>query len=323
MRLPIRDDQTPPGASPARSNPLIPTVFHNPWWLEAASGGRYEEVEVRASGRQVARLPYVVHRKPGGFKLCTMPEMTHFLGPAVDPGQGSEPTRLLRQFDLTRELLDKLGPFASVSQQMHRGVTDTLAFADAGYETSVEFTMEIAPRPESEIWTRMRDKTRNVIRRAEERWPVVTLDDPERFAAFYDANLRARGLVSRYPQNAALCAAAIAHGQGRLLGATSEAGVLLGAVFIIWDQDAAYYRLSTRSSEADNGVISLLLWHAIRDAAGRGIVFDFDGIGTSGSRLFFTGFGGRVAPRFKTTKHSTAYRAARTLRRFVGSVGAD
>jgi hypothetical protein len=40
-------------------DPLTPTIFHEPWWLEAASGGQYEEVTVSSGGRTVGRLPFV------------------------------------------------------------------------------------------------------------------------------------------------------------------------------------------------------------------------------------------------------------------------
>jgi hypothetical protein len=39
-----------------RINPLVPTIFHEDWWLEAATGGRFEVAEVAAGGRVVGRL---------------------------------------------------------------------------------------------------------------------------------------------------------------------------------------------------------------------------------------------------------------------------
>ncbi len=293
---------------------LVPTVFHNPWWLDVTSGGNYHEAEVHSGGRLVARLPYVVQRQFGGMRMCSMPELTHFLGPALDLGTGSQATRSLRSFQLTRELLAGLPTTGSFHQKLHGGLTDTLAFEEFGCRSYVNFTYEVAPSPEQQMWRAMRDKTRNVIRRAEERLRVDTVD-PDEYAAFYEANLRARGLVNAYRRVAAICAAATARGQGRILGARDEQGALRGAIFTVWDRRVAYHLMATRALGIDNGAMSLLVWHAMRDASGRGLVFDFDGLGTPGSRLFYTGFGGQIVPRYVVARYTLLHRVAGQLRR--------
>jgi Acetyltransferase (GNAT) domain len=300
-----------------RPDPLTPTLFHTRWWLEAATGGDYREAEIRSGGRVVARFPYVIERKFAGHKLCTMPQLTHFLGPAMDLGAGHAANRSVKRHHLTQELLAQMAGFSGFYHKLHGDIADTLAFEDAGCTTFVQFTYEIAPQPEQAIWAGMRDKTRNVIRRAQERWEVVTLDDPFAFAAAYDTNLRSRGLVSYYTRIPDVCAAAIENRQGSILAVKDRHGAVLGAIVMVWDRRVAYYLLSTRSDQADNGVMSLLIWHALRQAASCGLVFDFDGVGTPGSRLFFTGFGGKVTPRYIVSRHSTAYRVAGQVTKFV------
>lgn len=291
------------------SDPLVPTVFHNAWWLNATTGGNYHEAEVHSGGRLIARFPYVVERQFAGTRLCTMPELTHFLGPALDLGTGSAVTRSLRGFQLTRELLSRFPARGGFYQKLHRDVTDTLAFEDFGCRSSVVFTYEIAPSSEQDLWRAMRDKTRNVIRRAEERLRVDTVD-PDEYAAFYEANLRARSLDNHYKRVSATCAAAISHGQGRILGARDGQGALRGAIFTVWDRRVAYHLMSTRAPGIDNGAMSLLVWHAMRDASGRGLIFDFDGMGAPGARLFYTGFGGRIVPRYVAARYTVLHRVA-------------
>jgi predicted nucleic acid-binding protein len=239
-----------------------------------------------------------------------MPELTHFLGPAIDAGHGNAANRGLKQYQITRELLALVTPCSGFYHKLHRGVSDTLAFEDSGCTTMVQFTYEIAPKPEAEIWRTMRDKTRNVIRRAGERWQVVTLDDPDAFSAMYEANLRSRGLVNHQRRIPAVCAAALAHNQGHVLAVRDDTGAALGAIFVAWDHESAYYLLATRALASDNGVMSLLVWDAIRDATARGLMFDFDGLGTPGSRLFYTGFGGQIAPRYIASRYSVGHRIA-------------
>src|SRR5687767_10823402 len=89
------------------SDPLVPTIFHEPWWLSAATDGRYEEVTVTSAGRTVGRLPYV-RENHLGFSVCVAPNLTHFLGPAVVEGSGNPVNRTIRRHQITRELIQQL-----------------------------------------------------------------------------------------------------------------------------------------------------------------------------------------------------------------------
>ena len=317
MAVELAPNVLPFSLSRPADDPLVPMVFHNRWWLDAATGGRFEEIEVRAGGA-TARLPYLTVREWPGYRVCTMPEITHSLGWAVDLGVGPGPEATVRHIEITRLLVRRLSGFAGFHHKLGGQITDTFAFDEAGYTTGVQFTFEIVPQPDDITWRAMRDKTRNVIRRAGERYAVDSAIDPDAFAAIYEANLRLRNLVNTAPRMAQVCAAALAHECGRFFVARDLAGSVEAAVFIVWDHRTAYYLLATRAPASDNGAISLLVWHAIREAHARGLVFDFDGVGTPGSRLFFTGFGGQITPRFVVSRYSWGSRAAKGLRYGAG-----
>ncbi len=289
-------------------DPLVPTIFHESWWLEAATGGRYEEVVVRSGGRTVGRLPYV-RKSRLGFTSFIPPEMTHFLGPAVDEGTGNVESRNQTRNEITLELIGKLPPFGYFYQQLHRGVPDTLPFIQHGFTTELLFTYEVMPAPEETIWKGMRDKTRNVIRRAQEKTGLMDIE-PAAFCAFYEANLQDRGKHSNYmfgPDAQFLLETAVQRGRGRVLGARDESGTVLAAIFYVWDDEVTYYMLTTRAHDTHSGVVSRLIWEAMRDSAAHGRIFDFDVVGTAGSVLFYTAFGGEVRPRYLVRRITPAY----------------
>jgi len=294
-------------------DPLVPTVFHEPWWLEAASGGQYEEVTVTCGGRTVGRLPFQC-RKRFAFTICVAPELTHFLGPAVDEGNGRTVSRNLRRGEITRDLIEKLPPFHHFHQWLHGGVPDALPFVQHGFTVESAFTYEVAPGPEQAIWQNMRDKTRNVIRRAEEQTELVDLD-PGEFCALYHANLERKGERFNYMLKAnsqAIFEACVSRGQGRLLAARDEAGTLLAAIWYVWDERVTYYMLTTRAPGTHNGAVSRLVWEAMRESAARGRIFDFGGISTHGSVLFYVGFGGEVRPRYVVERMTPVFGAMRS-----------
>jgi hypothetical protein len=307
------DVETVGGVLPLKFNPLQPTVFHEPWYLKAVTGGAFQEVSVSAGGRVVGRFPFVLSRMPGGHALCSMPELTHFLGPAIDAGKGSAANRALKQDGILRDLLDQMPRATGFYHKMHGATTDTLVFQERGYRTAVQFTYEIAPAPADDIWKAMRDKTRNVIRRAQAQYRVADLADPASFAALYNDNLHDRGVQNHYARIKPLCEALLFHEQGRILTAVNAVGKICAAILYVWDARAAYYLLTTRTEEAGNGAVSLLIWHAIQDAAGRGLIFDFDGVATPGSRVFYIGFGGRVVPRYIVSRYTIGHRISGRL----------
>ncbi|HVJ55229.1 MAG TPA: GNAT family N-acetyltransferase [Aliidongia sp.] len=294
-----------PAKVPQAKTAWAPTVFHEPWWLSAASKGSYQEVQQESGGKLVGRLPFVVTKKYGTTTI-DMPMLTHFLGPAVDPGMGSDVNRLLRSIAITRKLIDGLPPASSIRFKLHRGITDTIAFEASGFRTEVQFTAEIAPDAEDALWRRMRDKTRNVIRRAEEQLTVTDAFHPASFIRLYEENLRRRGLKNYYDSAlvTALITECVRRGVGRVLVALNDQSEPVSAVFVVWDNSAEYYLLSTRTSDAGNGAVSLLIWTAIRHAAQNGLIFDFDGARGLADSSFYCGFGGTVVPRYWVSKNS-------------------
>ena len=289
--------------APPAIDPLAPTLFHQPWWLDIATRQRYGMIETRHQGRVVGRMPYYLTRRLG-YVECTMPTLTDFLGPATDDGEGSANTRFLRRLAITRDLIHQLPQAAYFYQKFHRGVTDTLAFQGEGYESSVQFTHEIAPQPQAAIWAGMRDKTRNMVRKADRVFTCVTEDDPERYTRFYTDNLAGEGRRNLLDERTcqALIAASLARGCGRIYCARQPDGTPAAAIFCAWDQSAFYYLMSTRRPGSGNSTTTLLLWKAICDATSRGLMFDFDGVGTSGAVLFYAGFGAAIRPRYIATK---------------------
>ena len=315
-----------PKAEP-KSDALIPTIFHEPWWLDSATGGQCQQVEVELGGMPVGRMPYIKFRE-NGLTSIGMPTLTHFLGPAIDYGPGNSTTRQLRGLSIVGDLLAALPKVSGgVWIKLHGGITDTIAFQEAGFRTDVQFTTEIVPDAEDVLWSRMRDKTRNVIRRAQERFTIAEEGDPERFLSFYLDNLRQRGLKNTYhmPSVKAVVTECIRRGRGTIRVALDESGSYNSAIFTVSDRRAQYYLMSTRSHDAGNGATSMLLWDAIKNAAENNLVFDFDGARHGADAKFFAGFGGTFRPRYWVWKSTLPCRALGVLSTLIrrGAKGED
>jgi hypothetical protein len=307
----------PDGGKASCYDPLAPTIFHEEWWLDAATGGNFDVAEVIVGGRTVGRLPFIATKR-FGLKMIRMPVLTYFLGPAIDEGEGSPNTRFLKRLEITRKLLEKLPRASWQYVKCHGGITEVIAFQELGFRTYVQFTHEIAPGPVEVLWQQMRNKTRNVIRKAEEQFSVTELTDPVEFVRLFERNLEAKRLDNGL--DVALClktiSASLERQRGRILAALDEEKQVVAANFCVWDEISSFYLLSTRCDSSGNGASSLLLWEAIKESTRRGLVFDFAGLGDKGSVLHYSGFGASISVRYVAVRARVLARVLNELKSF-------
>lgn len=294
---------------------LVPTVFHEEWWLDAVTQGRYSIVEVSAGGRIVGRLPFLL-RKRFGMQGIWTPPLTHFLGPGINEGEGSPNHRFLKRMDITRELIGKLPRSAWQCIRCHGGITDVIAFQEQRFRTYVQFTHELQPEPEEVLWNRMRAQTRNAIRRAKEQVTISEFAAPDEFIRLHEKNLASEG--ERDTLDLAACKrvllAALHRERGRIIVARDIRNQIVAANFCAWDSKTSFYTVCTRNESAGSGAASLLLWEAIKHAAARGLIFDFGGLGTNGSIRLYAGFGATISPRYVAVRSNGLARLASEMK---------
>ena len=314
---PVHDRQVSEKVTPANIGAKI-SLFHEHWWLSAATDDRFQESILEEGGNIVGRLPYViVHRGP--FRTIRMPPFTHLLGPVINAGGGKPQTRLLRRLSIARSLIDQLPPNSFFLQHLDPSmedglaIADGLAFQDRGFSTSPQYTFEIDCRKSSEeLWTAMHFKTRQHVRRAEERCTIHTVDDPQYFIKFYLRNIKASGKVNEMDFRCfpALFAECRSRNCGEILSAVGPDGSPLAMVYLVWGHGIMYYLMSTRAPDkGDNGSVNFLIWTAMKHASQLGLLFDLDGVYSSGTARFLAGFGGQIKTRLTVRRGRLSYRA--------------
>jgi hypothetical protein len=292
------------------------SLFHEPWWLSAATGGHFEEALVKEGNDLVGRLPYVMKRR-GPFYCIQMPPFTHVLGPAIEPGNGKPQTRMQRRISITRSLLDQLPRHSYFHQHLDPSLDDGLAIADGlafqecKFEVMLQYTFEVDCRRNlTELSAGLHLKTRQHIRRAEKEYSVRSVDDPQSFIDFYRKNVHALGRKNRmdFEHFAALFAESRAHESGAIFGAFDHTNTPAAMTYLVWGHGIMYYLLSTRSFDrADSGAVSLLLWCAMKQAHEMGLVLDLDGVYSNGSARFLSNFGGHMKMRLLARRSRILY----------------
>jgi hypothetical protein len=313
-------------AAASASAPALPcesgayrSIFHEPWWLDITTGGRWGTAKVMHGAEVLGEMPYYEGRV-GLWRVSHLPPLTRTLGPLIKPAPASaNPGQSCHhRVAVTTQLIEQMPHFDSFSQVFDPTVQDALAFSLQGFNVTVRYTFRLAAHlSQAQAWNGLRGKTRSLIRSAEKVLKVATIDAPDEFLAFYAGNLAARSRSNAYGASVMheLVHAFVARRAGRLLGAYDAQGRLVAAVGLVWDQHTMYYLLSSRERAAHSGSISLLIWNAMQSALASGLTFDFDGFANPASCHFLAAFGGALHQRIGVERLSTAYSVVRTLKR--------
>jgi hypothetical protein len=289
--------------------------------MDIACAGSWSEAVLTWGGNVVGRLPYRIQKKPFGVTVLDMPTLVHTLGPVVAPEfAGANFPRSLKEVTIIRDLLAQLPKASHIVFRLHGGITNTLAFEAAGFTTCPNYTVEIKPDTADVLWRQMRDKTRNSIRRAQERLHIEVSTDVETFIDFYVGNLQYAGRNSHYDRalSLRLVSECLKRGVGRILVAKGENDQIQAGIFTMWDSTKEYYFMSTRRQDSINGAVSLLIWEALQHASQLGLILDMDGIHVVNegipNLLLLTGFGGILTPRYVVQRSSRWIHLAGELR---------
>ena len=293
---------------------LAPTIFHELWWLEIATCGRYCLAEVREQAKVVGRLPYYPYKSMLGRSVIGPPPLTHFLGPAIAELAGKPNMGFFRRLEITKKLLRQLPKTSACYVKCHRDVTDVLAFQCEGFRAGVQFTHEVHPQAPELIWHNLRRSTRNRIRRAGETHVVTSGDDPAEFMRFYARTIALRKGQNNYMDiqvHSDLIGACLQRSRGRIYQAKQRDGRNVGAIFCAWDNVSSYYLMTCQEPTAHSGVTSLLVWEAINEAIRRNLIFDFDGVASEAGARSASNFTAIVSPRYTATRESACRRVLR------------
>ncbi|MEX3955029.1 GNAT family N-acetyltransferase [Trinickia sp. EG282A] len=308
----------PSAYSPAVDRLAPPSIFHEPWWLDLATGGRWAMARVMHGNQVLGEMPYYLARR-GVWRVSPLPPLTRTLGPVIRPMGLDAAHELRHRLRVTSQLIEQLPAVDCFFQVFDCHVQDAVAFALHGFTVSARYTFQVgAPSAATDVWDRMHSKTRNAIRNASRTLKVQPFDAPSQFLRFYESNLASRSRTNAYGRDAmsALLHATLERRAGRLIGAYDSGG-LVGAIGLVWDRHTMYYLLSSRAERAHSGAISLLLWTAIQDAIERKLTFDFDGFAGVSGFNFLSGFGGTLRQRLGVERLSTGYALAQTLKRRI------
>jgi hypothetical protein len=302
------------------------SIFQKSWWLDAVAPGHWAAVEIKQRDDIIARLPYVIDQKFGSL-LLTHPPLTQTLGPWLRPSKAKYAVMLAEQKDLMTELINQLPPFAFFSQNCHYSITNWLPFYWQGFTQTTRYTYLIDDISDlNKVWDGFLPNIRTDIKKAQNRFSVeVCTDlDIETFMDINELTFTRQGRKVPYSRDfiRRLDNACIENGARKIFFGKDGEGNIHAAVYIVWDENSAYYLMGGGDPALRNsGATSLCIWEAIKFAAGVTKKFDFEGSMIEPVERFFRAFGAKQVPYFSVSKVNSKFagmwKAAGKIRRMT------
>lgn len=291
------------------------TIFSMSFWLAASAGDRARVLICRRGGEIAGGLVFV--EEQGRWperRRAGHPPLTPYLGLVLAPPRGAtNPARNGAAKAVVSTLLEALAAprYDQIRLALAPSYVDGQPLLWSGYRVEPAYTYQLALTPGAEVlWRRFDGRVRNDVRRAERRGyrAAVEQDAAVLLRLFHETFARQRMAV---PIGADLIRALLdatgARAQGEVLVGRDTQGAARAAAFVVRDHRAAYYLIGASDGQGRaDGAMSLVLWEAVRRAAGRVPLFDFEGSDVPAIEFFFRGFGGELVPRLVATRWGSA-----------------
>jgi Acetyltransferase (GNAT) domain len=315
-------------SSIASERPLLTNIpqayvlFQQPWWLDAAAPGAWDEVRVERDGKILARLPFMTKRK-FGFTAITHPPHSAYLGPWLAPDDGKNASQLGRQKELMLELIAQLPPYDVCRIQFAPEVTNWLPFFWAGFTVTPYVTYRLPNlRDEDALWANVDSLARTAIRKARKQIAVRTdlgiealLELQERTYTRHGWVMRDRDFYYRVDE------ACRARGCCQNFVAEDASGRRHAAYYIVWDDNCAYAiggGMNQDLAKSQAGV--LVRWESVRFARAVTKTFDFRGSRSEMVERSFRRLGGQQVTFLALSKFSSRMRVLDAARGLVASI---
>lgn len=281
----------------------IPLFLRADWLDTITDETGWDVVLVGKENDVQAFLPYFKKRKLG-FDIITMPPMTPYLGPWLHYPEGQkQATRLAFEKKMMEALIDQLPPTDRFVQYFHPQVTNWLPFQWKGFTQTTRYTYILNDLSDvNAVYDGFQGNIKREIKKAEAQHHTVQVQEVSTLYALLRLDYAAKG--KRLPISEDYLTAVHRHlqatGRGVVFLAQDDNGTSLGSLLLAWDTQSAYFLAGAADPKAKTtGVMSLLLWEAIRHASTVTHAFNFEGSMIEPIERFFRAFGGVQTPYFE------------------------
>lgn len=287
-------------------------LFLQYWWMNEVCRGKEWNVVLTYDKRGeeiIGAWPFLIGKKLG-FRYILQPQLTQYSGPWIRPCKNdcerSRNNWEMKVMDALVKELEKL-KVAYIEQCMAPTITNWMPMYWRGYSQTTRYTYRFEDLSDCEQIFKGFDQTkrRATIKRCLKTAHAVTGLCVKDFANMHHRYWSAKGEKDITPMDLMIRVMnkAIKRGNGALIGLENEEGMLLGAHFIVYDENSAYFLLGALNPDIHAvGVSETLVWEELKWFSDKTKAYDFEGSMERGVEYFNRLFGAHPTPYFKITK---------------------
>lgn len=284
-------------------------IFSRDWWMDAVCGEEnWDVILVEKGGQLVAALPYYFIKKGKGIKIC-QPTLTQKNGIWLKYPQNQKLTaKYSYERKLIRDVIEQLEKLKLISynQNFDYPFQNWLPFYWHGFKQYTRYTYVIDNLTNMDkSFMNIDSKTKNQIRKAEK---AVKVKDDLSIEEFYKLNkmtFKRQNMSMPYSLEFVkrLDNACSKNNCRKIFYAEDEEKRKHAAIYIVWDENSAYYLMGGADPELRNSeATSLLMWEAIKYVSNVTKKFDFEGSMIEPIEKFFSSFGTSQIQYFNISK---------------------
>lgn len=283
------------------------SLFHKSWWLETVAQNNYQILSIKRNEEILAAWP-LTFKKIAGLNLIMPPPLLPRLGIMFAPSQKIKYSeKLSDEMSLMSELTTLLPKHALFYQRFSAEFTNWLPLCWAQFNQTTRYTYVIEDLSDlNQVWENVRYSTKRKINLAlKNDIKVVTDLSLDKLLDLNELTFKRQNLKVPYSREYVyrIDDACEKNNARKMFFAVDGAGQIHAAVYIVYNQKAAYYLMGGADPALNTcGAHFLALWEAIKFAGQVSHSFDFEGSMYENIESVFRGFGAVQKPYMEITK---------------------
>lgn len=291
----------------------VPIYIHSEWLdIVCVNGMKWDVVFSYDAQNNIQGYWIYVFKKQLFWNKMTMPSFTPYMGPRlIYPVNLNEYDRISFENKVIKDLIEKLPVFAEIKFKWSRDYTNWLAFYWNKFQQQSSYTYIIQDTSNTDfLFSQFKKSIQRQIRKASEFLQIRTSEQANEVIQMLQLSL---GEPSKHLVNKELLLKLhrVAHAkkQSCILEAVDANEKVIGAIYLIWDQQEMIYLYGGYDDQInDSGAMPLLFWTALQKAHEMQLSFNFEGSMLQGVERFFRSFGTIQTPVFTIEKKSFPYK---------------
>lgn len=284
-------------------------IFSRDWWMDAVCGEEnWDVILIEKGGKIVSALPYCFEKKENGI-IINQPTLTQKNGIWI---RYPENQKLTSRYQYERKIIkDIIGQLEklkliSYNQNFDYSFQNWLPFYWNGFKQCTRYTYVLQHLNKFEnIYDDFDTNLRKNIRKAQK---IVVIEEDLSIEEFYRLNemtFERQNISMPYSLKflKRLDEACSNRNCRKIFYAVDKEERKHAAIYIIWDENSAYYLAGGADPELRNSeATSLLMWEAIKFSSKVTKRFDFEGSMIESIEKFFSSFGTEQKQYFNISK---------------------